>query len=331
MSWRNSSNVQFVNVNKLESILRSNIPTLIDIIGNTYESFYRKESINPDTYSLKFSDKPSARINALPAYVGKPVDLAGIKWVSSFPSNVENNKQRAAATIILNSYETGYPLAVLDGTLISASRTAASAALSARSLRPTKKSEHLFLYGAGIINRLTVEFLLGDGWDIKNITVLDFSEEAQHSFIQYFSGLDINFLTEEPKEKPDVLIFATSALEPWYDKPIDKDQIVLHISLRDIKPERLLPVDNIVDDVDHALKANTSLHLLEQQLGSRAFSINDYSAILHRKNQEDKGAVVAAFGMGILDVAFGAYIMDEAESSGDINVIDGLLSSTVRW
>jgi len=331
MQWKNSKKMQYVKFSELESIINNNVPSLIDIIANTYESFYRNESINPDTYSLKFEEKPDSRINALPAYVGYPVDLAGIKWVSSFPNNVKHNQQRASATIILNSYETGYPLAVLDGALISASRTAASAVLAASSLRSSKKSESIVVYGGGIISRMTIEFLLKHGWKINNLHVIDFCENTTNNFIEYFKNYDISFYKDEPSVKPDLLIFATSALEPWYDKPIDNDQIVLHISLRDIKPERLYKVDNIVDDIDHALKANTSLHLLEKKIGSRNFSISNYSDILNRRNNKDLGAVVSAFGMGILDVALSAYIMDTAEKSGDINIIEDLLSSSVRW
>jgi ornithine cyclodeaminase len=47
--------------------------------------------------------------------------------------------------------------------------------------------------------------------------------------------------------------------------------VVLHISLRDLAPEILLASANIVDDIEHCLKANTSPHLTEQLIGNRDF------------------------------------------------------------
>src|SRR2546425_12853668 len=47
--------------------------------------------------------------------------------------------------------------------------------------------------------------------------------------------------------------------------------VVLHISLRDLAPEILLRSQNMVDDVEHVMKANTAPHLAEQQTGNRSF------------------------------------------------------------
>ena len=63
----------------------------------------------------------------------------------------------------------------------------------------------------------------------------------------------------------------------WFDH----HPVVLHVSLRDLAPEILLTATNIVDDVEHCQKANTSTHLAEQNTGSRDFldgTLNDVIA-----------------------------------------------------
>ena len=71
----------------------------------------------------------------------------------------------------------------------------------------------------------------------------------------------------------DLVVFATVAAEPhvgevsWFAH----NPVVLHVSLRDLAPEILLASTNVVDDVEHCLKADTSPHLVEQLTGSRDF------------------------------------------------------------
>ena len=76
------------------------------------------------------------RINGLFALIGGSVRAMGMKWIASFPANRERGLPRASALIILNSPETGLPLAVMDGTLISAMRTGAVTALGLKYLAP---------------------------------------------------------------------------------------------------------------------------------------------------------------------------------------------------
>jgi ornithine cyclodeaminase len=71
----------------------------------------------------------------------------------------------------------------------------------------------------------------------------------------------------------DLVVFATVAGQPhvtdvsWFGH----NSLVLHVSLRDLAPEILLASANIVDDVEHCLKASTSPHLAEQLAGGRDF------------------------------------------------------------
>lgn len=333
-NWRASDQILFVSADAISSIISENRSQIIDVVARTYKSFYEETSVNPDTYSLKFPLKPNSRINALPAYVGGDVDLAGIKWVASFPDNVKQNKQRASAVIIINSFETGYPLAILDGTQISSARTAASAALAARLIKPKKVSDNFTLYGAGVINRDVVSFLLDDGWELPNVEVKDFNSESKaalEAFCQKQGCHLNNSLDGAAPKRSDLISIATSALNPWYDFEIEEHQTILHISLRDIQPHRLgLNVRNIVDDVDHAVKANTSLHLLQQK-ESRIPRIEDYRSLLAGKQFDQQATVVSAFGMGMLDIAVASFVMDEAAKRQKIKQISGLLPSLERW
>lgn len=141
-----------VTANVVQGVLDSYPEAAVDAVKLAYRYAAEKRVVNPDSYFLKFPDKANARIIALPSFVGGEVGLAGLKWISSFPDNVRRNMPRASAVLILNDYSTGAAIACLEGALISAERTAASAVISAEALTPYR-TESIGFIGAGQINR----------------------------------------------------------------------------------------------------------------------------------------------------------------------------------
>src|SRR5207245_9140880 len=101
----------------------------IHMVRDAYLAHADGQSFNPDSYFLQFPDKPDCRIIALPAYLGKNFDVAGLKWIASYPANIQRGFPRASAVLVLNSSETGYPFAILESSITSAARPAHCASL----------------------------------------------------------------------------------------------------------------------------------------------------------------------------------------------------------
>src|SRR5690606_9372794 len=103
---------------------------------------------------------------------------------------------------------------------------------------------------------------------------------------------------------------------------------VLHVSLRDLSPEVVLSSVNVVDDVDHCLKADTSPHLAEQRTGNRDFvdgTINDVLAG-ELKVPADRPVVFSPFGLGVLDLAVGKFVYDQVMAHGEPTVVPDFFS-----
>jgi len=84
----------------------------------------------------------------MPAYIEK-LKSAGIKWVSGYPTNVTKKLPYISGLLILNDVETGFPISVMDCTWITAKRTAAASAISAKFLAK-KNSKSLGIIACGV-------------------------------------------------------------------------------------------------------------------------------------------------------------------------------------
>jgi ornithine cyclodeaminase/alanine dehydrogenase len=100
---------------------------------------------------------PDAFIHAMPASIPAQKS-AGIKWVSGYPENSKRGLPYISGLLILNDFETGIPLALMDATWITAKRTGAATALSAKYLaRPD--SATVGILGCGVQGRSNLEAL----------------------------------------------------------------------------------------------------------------------------------------------------------------------------
>ncbi|MEU8780922.1 2,3-diaminopropionate biosynthesis protein SbnB [Streptomyces sp. NPDC048637] len=328
---------------QVHRVLDAHHQGVVDLIETAYRLHGGGETVNPPSYFLRFPDRPSSRIIALPASIGGELPTDGLKWISSFPENVEAGIPRASAVLILNDHDTGYPLACLESSIISAARTAASAALAAdrisaaRGTRPAR----IGFFGVGLIARYLHTYLARTGWQFDGIGVHDLSAEHAGGFADYLrqsgeSGrVTVHESAEELIRSCDLVVFATVAGTPHVTEPgwFAHNPLVLHVSLRDLSPEVVLGAANIVDDVEHCLKADTSVHLAEQRVGHRDFLDGTLHDVLTGKVQPpaDRPVIFSPFGLGVLDLALGRHVYESVKESGELQVVDDFFHEMRRY
>src|SRR5256885_11408268 len=100
-------------------------------------------------------DPPGGFYGMMPALTP---DGLGQKIVTFYPPNAEKDLPTHMAIILLNDPQTGAPLAVLDGRLITEMRTAAVSAAATKLLAP-KDAKVLAILGSGVQGRSHVEAL----------------------------------------------------------------------------------------------------------------------------------------------------------------------------
>jgi ornithine cyclodeaminase len=319
--------VLVIGAAEVEAALKGREDDVLNAVQKAYETHSRGASSLPHSSFLSFPDNDRDRIICLPAFLGEDYQLAGVKWIASVPDNVQRGLERASAVIVLNERATGRPIAVIEGSIISKQRTAASAALASRVLA-REMPECIGLVGCGPINAAIAEFLQVEWPGVRNLLAYDLdvgraAEFASHLMdrreaceVQVASSLD------EVLARCPLVSFATTTITPHVESlencPVDA--VILHISLRDLGPDVVLAACNVVDDLDHVNRANTSIHLAARQVGHTEFVHGTLGELLLGRAQlpekDDRPMVFSPFGLGVLDLAVADLVHQSLLSSG---------------
>jgi len=312
---------------EVAALLEGREREVMDAVEAAYRAHGAGDSALPHSTFLRFPHDAGSRIIALPAFLGGGVRLAGMKWIASFPRNLDAGLERASATLILNSADTGRPLAILEASLVSARRTAASAALAAVHLHAGLDASRVGIVGCGPISLEIVRFLRAALPEIRELVLFDLSPGRARAFAETVSRGEgaprVTFAasTDEVLAAAALVSFATTAPVPHVSAlPAGpRPQTILHVSLRDLSAGVILGADNVVDDVDHVCRAATSIHLAEQASGNRDFVRCTLADVLDGRapaRGPHDVAVFSPFGLGVLDLAVAHLVWERARAEG---------------
>lgn len=165
-------------------------------------------------HRIELDPEPNATLLLMPAW--KPHDALGVKIVNVFPGNSKKGLQGVNSLYCLFDAEHGTPIALLDGNVLTARRTAAVSALAASYLaRPD--ADWLLVVGAGRIASLLPE-AYREVRAIRRVTVWNPTPAAAHALVDRLRALDFDASVapdlEAAVRAADIVTCATLATEP---------------------------------------------------------------------------------------------------------------------
>jgi len=140
----------------------------------------------------------------------------GVKWVNVHPHNPSRGLPTVMAVMIYNDSETGYPLAVMDATDITAFRTGATAAIASKYLA-RKDSHSLGIIGAGC-QAFTQILAHAQLFELKVIKIFDLSEAAVKKLIQTLPEYPLRECSLKETVTSDIVCTLTPARLPYVKK-----------------------------------------------------------------------------------------------------------------
>jgi len=159
---------------------------------------------------------------AMPAYM-PGLNAAGTKIVTVHPGNKQAYGLPAViARIVLNSPENGVPLAIMDGTYITALRTGAAGATGIKYLS-RENSKVAGVCGTGVQGRSQVMGLMEVRPGIEKVKVFDIIPEAMEAFSKEMKKMypKVDFVpvksAQEAAEGSDIVITCTPSPQAFMD------------------------------------------------------------------------------------------------------------------
>lgn len=280
----------------------------LDLVEHTYRALAAGRVELPPKPGLH--PRKDSFIHAMPAYL-RDEDVVALKWIAGYPANKERGLPYITGLIVLNDPETGLPVSIMDGAEITAARTAAASGVCVRRFAPSGWRTAAIL-GCGEQGRFHANLLRELNPDVE-IRAYDPHPERVEQMPgpvaraadarEAVEGVDVLVTAGPIVENPEPPIGPSWLGERWLALPIDFD---FYVRSAAVAAADLF----LVDDVGQ-FEYYRSLGYFEGWPGP-AGTVGDELG-----TEAAPGQVVCCnLGIGALDAAFGALVLERARAEG---------------
>src|SRR5438874_12365003 len=237
----------FLSRGEVEELL--DLDELVDALARAHARLSAGEVSMPPRIAA-FAENDGL-LGVMPTYV--PGEVLACKLVTLFPQNRDRHTHQAA--IMVFDHENGTPLALVDGTYITAARTAAGSALATR-LLARDDARVLALVGTGVQARSHAR-ALARVRDFEEIRVAGRDPEKAEELADEIGGRAVGSY-EEALRGADVVAATTHATEPvvrreWIDPGVHVNSVGLNPAGREVDEATVAEALLVVESREAAL------------------------------------------------------------------------------
>ncbi len=296
---------------------------IIDALKESVALLHDKEYAQPIKPYLRYKD-PVNRIIAMPAFLGGKVNKSGIKWIASFPGNLDKGLSRAHSVTILNEADTGIPFCIINTNKVSAVRTAGISGLVVREFLARRsyadQSLKVAIIGFGPIGQMHLDMLYHTCFDkIGKVSIYDLRPPQINDLpFDLCARTELVESWQEAYDDADIVITCTVSKQRYIDIQPKKGSLQLNVSLRDYQAEAVSGMQRIVvDDWEEICRENTDIEMLHQTQGLQ--KENTYSFSEHSLDEIFAGLLSSdtlmfnPMGMAIFDISVAWHYYQESK------------------
>lgn len=325
--------ILFMNNKLVDDLVANDMVKVIDDVENCLSLLDEGEAINTGKLVTRLGDSPEdenihGRINAMPGYLGGKYNVFGIKWIGSGPQNYKKGLPRASVTVVLNDVDTKLPIAIADGTSVSAKRTGGVGGIAIKYLAK-QNAKTMLICGAGAQGRTQLEAALQVCPSLKTIYIYDLYLERSEQFAEEMVekyGIEV-IPTPNIKgavEVSDIIVTATLANEPFIEYGwLKKGVLLMNMADYEVSYDCVSNADLIVCDTWEGIKdrmISTVALMYKDGLIKDEDIYAELGEIINGKKvgRTDDSQIIYfnAVGMGIEDIAIVSHAYTLAKEKG---------------
>ncbi|RZN37371.1 MAG: alanine dehydrogenase [Methanosarcinales archaeon] len=300
-----------------------NMPEALSVVESAFKEHGMKQVQMPAKSYLYF---PEGDLRTMPAYL-KNAGIAGVKIVNAHPGNPANGLPTVMAVVMLNSIETGAPLAMMDGTYLTNMRTGAAGGVAANHLA-RRDATVVGMIGAGrqAMTQLQAITIIRD---IKTVKIVDVSTTTCNRFRKNMAELGCDIVIAGSIREAcncDILVTTTPVRAPivadgWVQEGTHINAIGADAKGKEeLDPQILKRSTIVIDDYAQATHSGE----INVPLNNKIITVDDIHSTLGEvvagikqgRTSDNEITVFDSTGLAIQDISTANHVYQQAVKTG---------------
>ncbi|MGS0591303.1 ornithine cyclodeaminase family protein [Bacillus pretiosus] len=311
-----------------------NMNEVIEYAALALKEFSAERTITPIRGSLPFANEKNTAL-IMPS-VAEGLEALGLKVVTVVPENKKIGKKTINGIVMLSDFQTGEPLALLEGSYLTMIRTGALSGVATKHLA-RHNAKTLCIIGTGEQAKGIAEAVFAVR-DIDKVILYNRTEEKAYAFAQYIQErfnkpAYVHTNANEAINEADIIVTTTNASTPVFLKKLQKG---VHINavgsfrpnMQELPSHAITSANKVVVESKEAALEETGDLLVPIKEGLFEAS-NIYAELgqiisgerAGRENDEEI-TVFKSVGLAVVDIIVAKYLYENAVECGVGNRIE---------
>ncbi|PEC57378.1 ornithine cyclodeaminase [Bacillus cereus] len=312
----------------------ANMNEVIEYAALALKEFSAERTITPIRGSLPFANEKNTAL-IMPS-VAEGLEALGLKVVTVVPENKKIGKKTINGIVMLSDFQTGEPLALLEGSYLTMIRTGALSGVATKHLA-RHNAKVLCIIGTGEQAKGIAEAVFAVR-DIEKVILYNRTEEKAYAFAQYIQErfnkpAYVHTNANEAISEADIIVTTTNASTPVFSEKLQKG---VHINavgsfkpnMQELPSHAIAGANKVVVESKEAALEETGD--LQVPVREGLFEASDIHAELGQiisgerpgRENDEEITIFKSVGLAVVDIIVAKYLYEKAVENGVGNRIE---------